>query len=352
MQMRALGAQGMNMESEKIVRMNNLHLIRAPLIYGLIGAFLLIFGSLATDLMNSAGFRESSISQVSVLLRLFAWVIIFASLAMALNHYLKTGFSTSEISIGGPGISFRSSYDENKDRFSDLESRFNEMKSLNQASGSISEADKVQLLDSLKAKFSESLEGDLTAEIKESLQKQIVDERLNYLRKNMESSLFRLSKEVADLSRRGNLNLIIGALATLAGFLIFGMMVLDENFSPSPENFISSFIPRLSLVILIEVFAYFFLGLYKSSLGEIKYFQNEITNIESKYAAMEYAVQYGDKESINSILMQFANTERNFLLKKGESTVLIEQDRMNSESQNSFLQKITDLVSATNAPNK
>jgi len=41
--------------------------------------------------------------------------------------------------------------------------------------------------------------------------------------------------------------------------------------------------------MLIELFAYFFLKLYKSDLSEIKYFQNELTNVEMRYAAVRLA---------------------------------------------------------------
>jgi hypothetical protein len=222
----------------------------------------------------------------------------------------------------------------------------------NQASIELSDEERANLLKDVHERIASSLEDDALDGIKSSIERELIDERIKYLRRNLETSMRRLSKEVLDLGRRGNLNLIIGALATLAGFLIFGMMVLDSSFAPAEEDFIQSFVPRLSLVILIEIFAYFFLGLYKSSLNEIKYFQNEITNIESKYAAMEYAVQYGDKESVNRVLSQLASTERNFLLKKGESTVLLEQDRLATDSSNSILQRITEIIGAAKSPNK
>lgn len=340
------------MDSEKVIISNNLHLIRVPLIYGLIGGFLLAFSSLFMDLAYSIGLNESAMKQLEVMIRMVSWVIIFTALALLINRYLRTGFATSRISVGGSSIQFGPTLESDNSYREEIEEKIARLEARIDEASPINSEEKSQLIENLRDNLSKSLEEDLVSEIKDSIKSKIVDERVRYLRRNMESSMIRLSKEVADLSRRGNLNLIIGALATLAGFLIFGMMVLDQNFNPTPENFIADFIPRLSLVILIEIFAYFFLGLYKSSLSEIKYFQNEITNIESKYTAMEYAVQYGEKESINSVLNQIANTERNFLLKKGESTVLLEQDRINGELKGSFLQKLTDLVGAAKAPNK
>ena len=43
------------------------------------------------------------------------------------------------------------------------------------------------------------------------------------------------------------------------------------------------------MAIFIEVFSFFFLKLYKSGLADILYYQNELTNLESKFLALELA---------------------------------------------------------------
>ena len=48
--------------------------------------------------------------------------------------------------------------------------------------------------------------------------------------------------------------------------------------------------PRLTLSIFIEFFSFFFLRLYKTGISEIKYFQNELTNAELKFIAVEKAI--------------------------------------------------------------
>ena len=76
---------------------------------------------------------------------------------------------------------------------------------------------------------------------------------------------------------------------------------------------------RVSIALFIQTFAYFFLRLYKTSLEDIKYYQNEITNIESRWLALATAKDKPEfiKPAIDSLL----KTERNFVLKKGESTL-------------------------------
>lgn len=78
---------------------------------------------------------------------------------------------------------------------------------------------------------------------------------------------------------------------------------------------------RVPLAILIQAFAFFFLRLYRSSHDGIRYYQNELTNVESRLAAARAAAIMGETTVLNTILMQLAQTERNFKLQKGESTI-------------------------------
>jgi hypothetical protein len=72
-------------------------------------------------------------------------------------------------------------------------------------------------------------------------------------------------------------------------------------------------VTRISLVAFIEIFAYFFLRLYRYSIFEIKYFQNETTNAEFRVVALEAALLTEDKEIIKKICADMSKTERNFI---------------------------------------
>jgi hypothetical protein len=54
----------------------------------------------------------------------------------------------------------------------------------------------------------------------------------------------------------------------------------------------------------------------------IRYFRNEVTNLETKYLALEAAARFGDKETLAKILLTLAGTERNFTIKKDEKLIL------------------------------
>ena len=93
-----------------------------------------------------------------------------------------------------------------------------------------------------------------------------------------------------------------------------------------------NFIPRISLVLLVEVFAYFFLRLYSTNLIGIKFFQNEMTNFESKFLALRAAEHKNDEASIAEVIRQLALTERNIVIQKGQTTVDLERSKAEKET--------------------
>lgn len=155
----------------------------------------------------------------------------------------------------------------------------------------------------------------------------------------------RLERELLDQARRGNVNLVLGIATTLAGVGILGYSVFQAPIAQSSIELTSHFLPRLSLVILIEVFAYFFLRLYKQGLAEIKYFQNEITNIESKYLALNVSLSCGVDEGLLKVIERLLMTERNFVLEKGQSTVELEKMKSEQTQNANVAEKLSLLIS-------
>ncbi|HEV7573724.1 MAG TPA: hypothetical protein VGQ21_19690 [Thermoanaerobaculia bacterium] len=164
-------------------------------------------------------------------------------------------------------------------------------------------------------------------------------------------SIDRLQKELDALSYRGNLSLVLGSATTVSGILMFGYFVFFKQppIDPAHGNpwwYIAEFLPRVSLIIIIEVFAFFFLRLYKAGLGDVKYFQNELTNVEARAIALQSAKDSGDKTTEAIVIIKFAETERNFVLRKGEVTPDIKREEMERGSTASILKEISSIVRA------
>lgn len=170
---------------------------------------------------------------------------------------------------------------------------------------------------------------EIIDKISQSLIEDAGDRVLNFVRSRLENDVreefyidhvqeifyegkSRLSMEISALMRRGNLNLVLGALTTLTGIGLLGYFVINtDNKIADPKIFAMHYIPKVTLIIFIQIFAFFFLRLYKESLGGIKFFQNEITNIEHKFIALIGSKQHTDSDIIDIVIRSYANTDRN-----------------------------------------
>lgn len=160
----------------------------------------------------------------------------------------------------------------------------------------------------------------------------------------------RLEEEISALGRRANVNLTIGILISGLGLLVLTWFVVaattDLAIGLNAENAALRFAVRLSLAVFIQVFAYFFLRLYRYSIFEIKYFQNEITVAQFKLLALVGAMQTKDNAVVGAICQDLAKTERNFVLKKGESTVALKRDEIERDYETRLFTLIEKLESS------
>jgi hypothetical protein len=198
------------------------------------------------------------------------------------------------------------------------------------------------LVRSVTQKIEAEASHDFVAKIRQEIEQQSkVSDALTYSRETAD----RLLREVSALSRRGNLNLSIGITITGIGLGLLGYVVFQALQVPKePWALVSHYVPRLSLVLFIELFAYFFLRLYKASLTEIKYFQNELTNVEAKRLALIVALNQSAPEPVAKVVDELAKTERNFVLEKGQTTIELEAARLESESSATLLEKAAGIL--------
>jgi hypothetical protein len=177
----------------------------------------------------------------------------------------------------------------------------------------LSPEERESLLSTLKAELQSVLGSDVLRQLEEKYSSQIAnDAQVSQIRKGIEVTSERLRTEVAALTRRGNLNLVIGTLTTVAAVGLLAYLVLGATISyTSVPDLLAHFIPRISIAVFIEVFSFFFLKLYKASLHDIKYFQNELTNIEMRGVALETALLARHNKTTEPIIEHLMMTDRN-----------------------------------------
>ena len=139
----------------------------------------------------------------------------------------------------------------------------------------------------------------------------------------------RTLNEIKNLSTRASLNgaigIVISGIGVIFMFLSFFNDISNNNINIQGSNienttilliFLISFLPKIFFIILIEVFAFFFLNLYRKTLDEIKYFQNEMTNFELKISALMFVLKakVDDEKTKDKIIENLIKTERNISL--------------------------------------
>ncbi len=165
---------------------------------------------------------------------------------------------------------------------------------LNALSGS-----RQELLDALTPTIHAGVADELEARFRQRLSQFARDEEI---RSAFAIAEHRLKMELGALSRRSNLNLVIGILTTAMAVSLLTYMVLgaSTNFD-SITSLLTHYIPRLGLVLFIEVFSFFFLRLYKATLAEMRVYQTDLTALTVQHVAVVAALSTGDSSGATAL---------------------------------------------------
>lgn len=139
----------------------------------------------------------------------------------------------------------------------------------------------------------------------------------------------RLLKETRAQGRRAHLNLVLGVVMALSALGVFAWQLARASVAPSTPHFSELYWGALAITLAMactaSVFAFFFLSTYRRSMSEIRYFQNELTNIQALQMALDLCAGEDGTAARLEILKTIAATERNFILRKGETTTDLAQ---------------------------
>lgn len=126
-------------------------------------------------------------------------------------------------------------------------------------------------------------------------------------------------KYIDTIQKNSIINLVIGIIGTVITIIILSFAVLSGRVYSNINDFIIHLVPRITFVAFIQIFAFFFLRLYKNNLEDGKYFQNELTNLNAKCAALTIAILTKNTDKQSEILANLVTTERNFKIQKEET---------------------------------
>lgn len=212
-------------------------------------------------------------------------------------------------------------------------------------------------LDTIKERLLESLANEAEKEKNQSTEDSLKDKTLERMTKLVNMVTTRLRTEIAQQSKRADIYIIFGSGITLiaGAFLYFTVQEILDVYKVNNANAgitisdIFSIVVRFSIVIFIEVFAFYYLRLYKNIMDNIKYYQNEITNIEMKILSLHSVENSSCNESLKILTSELAKTERNFVIDKNKTTVDLERSKLESDFFKSTTDNIVKLLKSVKA---
>ncbi|MBI4806070.1 MAG: hypothetical protein HY795_12620 [Desulfovibrio sp.] len=145
----------------------------------------------------------------------------------------------------------------------------------------------------------------------------------------------RLRNNLKTLTMHAVVNLVLAVFVIFVTLflLVYLTMVSFKDGDLSSQQIYS----RIILLGFAQFTTFIFMKIYRSLMSDIKYIVNEITNIEQKYIALHAACIFSENKSLDAILNKLVNCERNFILKKGETTPDIEKERISQLDSKNYL---------------
>lgn len=99
------------------------------------------------------------------------------------------------------------------------------------------------------------------------------------------------------------------------------------------------------IIIITQVFSYFFLKSYRSSIVDLKYYQNEQTNLKAKATALKVALFMNYSQKAEAIIENLGNTERNPQKAENEDSPKTKKEK-EKESNNQLVNMVKDTLNS------
>lgn len=118
----------------------------------------------------------------------------------------------------------------------------------------------------------------------------------------------RIQGEIRRIRSNSSVNMLIGVGASVAAIGLLVSTIQEHKVE------LMEIVPRATVSILIEAFAFFFFSQYRKQQEEIKYWNNEKTNLDLKIFALSIAIEdeeIGTKEYMRNLISTLIQTDRN-----------------------------------------
>lgn len=171
----------------------------------------------------------------------------------------------------------------------------------------------------------------------------------------MDNTRQRLMLEIKYQKNTSYFNLAVSIVLSVVALFVMWMYAFDTLIVDSKTQITSTntltwldfayvAIPKFGLVLFIELVALSFYKTYKTNLDNIKYYQNELTSIESRRIALYTSLIKGSDENIKSCIDTLLKIDRNFKLVDGESTIELEKLKLDYNYLSKVAKSFKDII--------
>lgn len=276
------------------------------------------------------GISESTYFRMQVIVIIYGVIIFLFTIYRGILTYLNDNFKETKLKAGS--------------KFATTE--FSEIDK-DARSITITQNTMLLLTNEEKAEMFATMHNEISQDLKKFLSDRIEIEPDKYRYEQIKTSFGnlqeRIKKEISSLNNKANVNLSIGVVTTIlaVGFLISINFNTTKDFI-NWEQFLFYYLPKISLAIFIELFSFYFLSIYKANLGEIKYYQNELSDIDFKIMSIQTVLLTHNQpiDEMYKILMSF---DRNKIIKDGELTIDLKRIQIENENLKEFTNKIPNI---------
>ena len=147
---------------------------------------------------------------------------------------------------------------------------------------------------------------------------------------------------------------VISLAVLIIAIILLTLYYWTRDFPPSGFFHILDYLSYFSSIVIAVATIAFFIRSFVNYLNkstyndqsDIKYFQNEMTNVELRMAAVNVALASGQQKAVQTVVEELSKTERNFILKKDETTADLEKFKAENTSTKDILQNLAGIWKA------
>jgi len=179
-------------------------------------------------------------------------------------------------------------------------------------------------------------------------------QRIDPIEEQLSTSFQRSNSLAAATLRRSNVHLLLGASVGLTGLLFFYFMTGPKFLPPVAAASwpgiianVANALPRVTILVFVELMAAFFLKQYRAAMEEFRYYEEVLRNREAALIAYFAASAAMPNQGVLALSMELLQRTTFGVLKQGETTAVVETARLSENEVTALISAVSGAVERT-----